>query len=654
MLSERIKHLINLKNVTFIFSLIMFVWLIWYFYTGYGGPSELATYLVPIALIVQMLFMYQEGYLYKRLPPIVNHIFLGVYIGICVYAFYHFWFQYEQIAIWRQGSYTQHDFIVGLLMFLLVMELSRLVHGTLFWVNVVLVFYTLYGFLSPLDFFWHPGTTFYRVVTSSTVELATGVYGLYAQLALTLIGAFLLLAAVARGFEAQSAMVMVMRRLAGRSRHTIPQTAVLASVSLGMVSGSGSANAAVTGSFTIPLMMKYGLPGAFAAAVETSASMGGLIMPPLMAVAGFLMAEFLGVPYWDVVIRGFAMAFVYFSTLSLAIYLLSVRLLPSEPVPKPTVPIYDRVKTAIFFAGIAFLAVLMGWLNYGSLRAALYTAMFMFALLLLAFLWFKYVRKDVAVEKESLFGNLRMTIETHASMTSYLTLLLATLGIMIGLFTVTGFINRMGAMLLEIGAWSVIATVLMAWVFGWLAGLGLPPTATYILLAVIVVDPLCKVGIDPWVAHCFAFLVAIWGELSPPTSLTAAVTARIANASFMRTMYEALKLCLPITLMSFVIFTRTNMVVTPGWPQVADTLLVAIGTCGIACAMFGRFIENKVANVLLCVALALGCTVVMFHPNGNIAMVAAVFVLPAIVIGVRRHQRIAPPKGELQPVSETV
>ena len=115
-------------------------------------------------------------------------------------------------------------------MFLLVMELSRLAHPVLFWINVVLVVYTLWGYLSPIDFFWHPGTTFYRVVTSSTVELSTGIYGIYGQLALTLIAAFLLLAGVANGFGAQRAMINVMRRLAGRSRQMVPQTAVLGSM----------------------------------------------------------------------------------------------------------------------------------------------------------------------------------------------------------------------------------------------------------------------------------------------------------------------------------------------------------------------------------------------------------------------------------------
>src|SRR5262249_8132714 len=160
------------------------------------------------------------------------------------------------------------------------------------------------------------------------------------------------------------------------------------------------------------------------------------------------------------------------------------------------------------------------------------------------------------LEKETLFGNLRRAVETHAEMTSYLTLLLATLGIMIGLFTVTGFINRMGGILIDLGSWNVIALIFMAWIFGWLAGGGLSPTARYIIGALVIVEQMKPLGINPWIAHFFVFLLSVWGELSPPTSLTAAVSARIANASFLKTMYEALRICAPITLMTFAIFTR--------------------------------------------------------------------------------------------------
>ena len=654
MASEAIKKQFRLSNLILALSALQLGWLLWYFYTGSGGPQELVAHLIPITIALQILFMYREGHLYPWLPPRLNDLIVVIYLAIAAYAFWHFFWEFEEIAIYRQGSYTREDFLCGLLIFLLVMELSRLAHPVLFWINIILVFYTLYGYLSPLDFFWHPGTTFHRVVTSSTVEMSTGIYGIYGQIALTVIAAFLLLAAAAQGFGAQSAMINVMRRLAGRSRQMVPQTAVLGSLAVGTISGSGSANAVVVGSITIPLMKRYGVPGAFAAAVETAASMGGLLMPPMMGIGAFLMSQFLGVPYWDVVARGFALAAVYYISLSLAVYLLCVRLLPRDEIVPPPVVTYDQIKTGIFFISVLFLIVLMSYGGVGELLAALYTAGFMFGLLLLAFLYFKYALKDPAVGKESLTGNIRLAIETHGDMTSYLTLLLATLGIMIGLFTVTGFINRMGATLLDLGAWNIMAMIFMAYIFGWLVGAGLPPTATYIIGAVIIVQPLVNLGVNPWVAHFFVFLLSVWGELSPPTSLTAAVSARIAEASFMRTMWIALKICLPITLMTFAIFTRSNMVITTGWPQIVDTLLVMIGTCALAFAMFGRFSAVAGTDIALRIALAVLAGFVLFHPNDTWALMASPFCAILMIAGLTRHHIVASPAViEAEPVDNS-
>jgi len=638
---DRLRAQVSLGNLFFVLAVVQLGWLVWFFYTGLGGSLELVARVMSIALALQILFMYQFDYFYKWLPPVANHILVAVYLGICAYAFIYFHYEFERLAIYAQGTFTQHDYIVGVLVFLLVMELSRLAHPVLFWTNVFMVAYTLYGFLSPIDFFWHPGTTFRRVITSSTVEFSTGIYGSYGQLALTLIAAFLLLAGVANGFNAQHSMIRVVRLIA-RSRRLIPQTAVVGSSAIGLISGSGSANAAVVGTMTIPLMMRYGVPGTFAAAVETAASMGGLIDPPMMGAAAFLMAEFLGVPYWDVVLRGWALTFVYYISISVAVYLLCVRLLPNDRIAKPHVPLYDKVTTLIFFSSVAYLVYLMGFVGKGELLAALYTAAFMLSLLLPTFLFFKHVVKEPTLASETLFGSIRRGIETHGEMTSYLTLLLATLGIMIGLFTVTGFINRMGAILIDLGSWNIIAMILMAFLFGWLAGTGLPPTATYIIGAVVIVPPMRQVGIDPWVAHFFVFLLSVWGELSPPTSLTAAVSARIANVSFIKTMFEALKICLPITLMTFAIFTRSNMVTTTGWLAIADTLLVLISTLGITFAMFGRTHRNRAIDMLLRCCLAAVSFVVMFHPDMKTSASVAVFVALAVVVGIWRHIQLAP------------
>jgi TRAP-type uncharacterized transport system fused permease subunit len=153
-----------------------------------------------------------------------------------------------------------------------------------------------------------------------------------------------------------------------------------------------------------------------------------------------------------------------------------------------------------------------------------------------------------------------------------------------------------------------------------------------------------ELGVNPWVAHFFVFLISVWGELSPPTSLTAAISARIAEASFMRTMWEALKICLPITLMTFAIFTRSDIVVNPGWPQIIDTALVTVSTCGIAYAMLGRFSHNPTVDIAYRVLLAAVALVTMFHPNDMLVKWTAAVLLPLLLVGIWRHAHVGSPK----------
>jgi TRAP-type uncharacterized transport system fused permease subunit len=192
----------------------------------------------------------------------------------------------------------------------------------------------------------------------------------------------------------------------------------------------------------------------------------------------------------------------------------------------------------------------------------------------------------------------------------------------------------------------------MAYFFGWLVGAGLPPTATYIIGAVIIVPPLTKLGINPWVAHFFVFLLSVWGELSPPTSLTAAVSAKIAEASFMRTMWEALKICAPVTLMTFAIFTRSDMVMTTGWMQIYDAFLVLIGTCGVAFAMFGRLVPNVGLDYALRIIIAGLALATLLHPDEMLASVAGAVTLIATLVGIWRHRHIAAPQSKGPAVEE--
>jgi len=189
---------------------------------------------------------------------------------------------------------------------------------------------------------------------------------------------------------AQGAMVQFIAADRG-NRATIPQTAVLASSAVGMISGSGAATPRWSGAFTIPLMKRYGFqessPGrwrrSFHGRAHHAAGDGGRRFRDG------------GIP-WRVLLERYAPRLrprlhLLPPTLGLSVYLLSVRLMPPDPIEKTTIPMYEQIKTGIFFLGIIFLTILMGLLNYGEQLAGLYTGAFMFALLILLFLSSKYV-----------------------------------------------------------------------------------------------------------------------------------------------------------------------------------------------------------------------------------------------------------------------
>jgi TRAP-type uncharacterized transport system fused permease subunit len=104
---DRLRAQLSLGNLILAFGVIQLGWLLWYYYTGRGGPQELVAHVLSIAIILQILFMYQQDYLYRFLPPAANHLIVAIYIGICAYAFIHFYLEFEEIAIWRQGTYTR-------------------------------------------------------------------------------------------------------------------------------------------------------------------------------------------------------------------------------------------------------------------------------------------------------------------------------------------------------------------------------------------------------------------------------------------------------------------------------------------------------------------------------------------------------------------
>jgi TRAP transporter 4TM/12TM fusion protein len=491
----------------------------------------------------------------------------------------------------------------------------------------------------------HPGVSWTRVVTSSSVEISLGLFGTYAQTGVGVIAAFFMFLGIAQGFGVQESIIKTFTGIFAKRKTLIPQTAVVTSMAIATCSGSGAANAAITGQYTIPLMKKAGFPALHAGAVEASSSLGGLLMPPVMAIAGFLMADFLGVTYFEVIARGYAPALIFFGIISLSVYLFTARFMrggESEPDSNLDSIIerfskMDVINTAIFFAFIGVLIYLMGVLWYDASRAALDIAIGLF---IAASLFRMYLHPGTILDKIKEWArSLRTAIEAFAEVTAPLILLLAMLGVMVNLFVVSGWMIKLMAMLATIGEFHVVALIGMGFLIGVFLGLGIPPSACYILSAVIVIPPMTRIGINPWVAHFFLFFIAVISEYSPPTSLVAAVASRISGASFMKTMMVTLQISLPFFFLTFAIFNWDTLLLEPGWAQLAALGVLLVGCLTAAAAIHGRLFERKGYDLPSRFLVLLMALFILFYPKGLLSVLALIPAVTMILFVIRRSEK---------------
>ena len=303
-------------------SIMFALYMFYYYWTGADGPVLLAMSMIPVTYVLFTLQSLRQNDLYPTLPMNVNYVIGAAYCLFALYCAYYMHTNYVSLGEERSGMWNTADLTVGGLMALLVIEYARKRHMPLFILNIALILYAVYGYLVP-GMFYHAGVSWARVISSSTVEMETGIFSNLPQIALTLIGSFLLVLSLLRGFGCIDSLLQATKRVAIRSPHAIPQSAVVGSMAIGTISGSGAANSITVGSATIPAMINAGLPPATAAAIENASSMGGQLMPPVMGIAAFLMAEFLGVDYFEVVARGWVPALIYYITVSTSVYLLA-------------------------------------------------------------------------------------------------------------------------------------------------------------------------------------------------------------------------------------------------------------------------------------------------------------------------------------------
>ncbi len=360
------------------------------------------------------------------------------------------------------------------------------------------------------------------------------------------------------------------------------KVAVVASAMEGMVSGSSVANTVGSGSVTIPLMKKTGYKPEFAAAAEASASTGGQIMPPIMGAAAFLMADYVGVPYSNIVVRAILPAVLYFAGIFIAVHLEAkkegLRGLTKEELPK-VLPLLKKVYLLI---PLVLLIYLVGT----SQRSIQYAA----AIAIVAAIVVSLFNKEDRITPKRIFealaagGQGMITVAAACGVA----------GIIAGTITMTGLANMMINGIVQLAGNQVIIALFLTMLCCIVLGMGVPTTANYCIMAATCAPILIRMGVPALAAHFFVFYFGIVADLTPPVALAAYAGAAIGQANPMKTAFTATKLAIGAFIVPYVFALNPAMLFID--TTASEVILICItsfvGIFAVSSALEGYFLHH--------------------------------------------------------------
>ncbi len=476
----------------------------------------------------------------------------------------------------RAGQITQADMVIGTLGIIMVIEAARRVVG---WpIVLVSLAFMVYGFAGPYmpDILAHRGLDIGDMV-SHLYFTTEGIFGIPLGVSSTFIFLFILFGAYLETTGLGKFFIDIANAIAGWASGGPAKVAVLSSGLMGTVSGSSVANVVGTGSFTIPMMKKMGYSKEFAGAVEAAASTGGQLMPPIMGAAAFLMAEFIGVPYFDVVKAAAIPAVLYYTGVWIGVHLEAkkngLKGIPRNELPKFSELFVERGHLALPLAGIIYLLIA----GYSPTRAAL-------AAIVLA-IFASFLRKSTRMKPMEIIEGL----EKGAKGVLGVMIACATAGIIIGVVTKTGVGLKMAGALIDLAGGRLLPAMFFTMITSLILGMGVPTTANYVITSTIAAPALIQMGVPIMAAHLFVFYFGIIADVTPPVALAAYAGAGISGGNPMKTGVNASKLAVAAFVIPYIFVLSPALLMintTPGqliWALVTSV----IGMVGLGAAMIG-------------------------------------------------------------------
>jgi TRAP transporter 4TM/12TM fusion protein len=414
----------------------------------------------------------------------------------------------------------------------------------------------------------HRGYSLDRAASQMTLG-AEGIFGIPLGVASTFIFVFVLFGAFLEVTGAGKFFIDLAYATTGRQRGGPAKAAIVASAGMGSISGSAIANVVTTGAFTIPLMKRLGYRPAQAGGIEAAASTGGQIMPPLMGAGAFLMSEFTQTPYIEIVLVSIFPAFLYFMAVYLLVHIAAVKQgmkgLSSEELPQVSQVLRD---------GWHFLLplVILTWLliaGFSPMRVGFYTILSVIGAAGGRSLWqFYYDQNPDKSFVELLNRGLKLTLqamELGSRNAVAVSVACAVAGVIVGVVGLTGLGLKFSAMMLAFSGGNLFFALILVIVASLILGMGLPVTASYIVLIILVGPALTsEFGVPLLVAHLLVFWYSQDSNVTPPVALAGFAGAAIAGARPMETSFQAWKYAKGLYLIP--LFMVYNEVIILGGP----------------------------------------------------------------------------------------
>jgi TRAP transporter 4TM/12TM fusion protein len=526
----------------------------------------------------------------------------GMAVGLYVFIYY-------PSIVNSLGDISIERVILGVITILLLAEATRrLVGWPLVIIAACFVFYALFAYIFPSDFYGK-GWSINRLATYLYLD-ANGIFGQALQVGVSIVVVFVIFGEVLYVVGGAEFLSDFSLSLMGRYRGGQAKIAIVSSSLFGNISGSAVANVVVDGAFTIPMMKKAGYPAPVAAAIEATASTGGQIMPPVMGAAAFLIAEYLQIPYAQVALAAAVPAVLYYVTLFIQVDLLAARNgihgLPREEVPDLW-PVLKR--SASFVVPLTVLIVWMFILNRRPEESGLLAAL---AALIVGFLTpgVKIGRTEILkILTNAGRGMLEIVAITGLA------------GVVIGILQLTGLGFTLTLTLLNIGQSNALLLLVLTAMVSIILGMGMPTTAVYVLLAVLVAPGLAKLGIVPIAAHLFIFYFGMLSMVTPPVCMASYAAASIGKADPVKTGWEAMRLCSIAYIVPFLFVFSPSLLLIGHWHEVVLSIITAIvGSILLGIGIVG-YLFRPVAGLkrLLFVVAAAGLLIPVIH-SGKFAV----------------------------------